>query len=184
MPRIACIVAGAAAAAIGVSAAGNACAAPRQEHRHSPATVHPRQAAAPASRAPVRSAVVYPHAGYAPAYPSPHYSASRQPLTFSRAATPPVYFVPAVSPNAPPFSFSDSVEQPGWNWQRVSLQQIDAEVRAKRAARDSGIAPSYRKYCPDTRAYYPDVEQCASEWLTVVARAPARAGAQSDFASR
>lgn len=181
MSRIACIVLG---AAIGVPVAGSAFAAPRQEHRHSPATAHHRQAAAPVSRAPVRPAVVYAIVGYAPAYPSSYYGASRQPLASSRAATPPVYFVPAISPNAPPFSFSESAEQPGWNWQRVSLQQIDAEVRAKRAAKDAGSAPSHRRYCPDSRAYFPNVTECASQWLTVVANAPAHAGTPADAASR
>ena len=184
MARIACILVGAAAVATGVAVAGPAFAAPRQEHRHSATTVHHRPSATGVSSGAVRTVIAYPVVSYAPAYPSSYYSTSRQPLTFSRTATPPVYFVPAISPNAPPFSFSESVEQPGWNWQRVTLQQIDAEVRARRAARDAGAAPAYRKYCPDTRAYYPDVTQCASEWLTVVAKATARAGSQTEVATR
>jgi len=73
--------------------------------------------------------------------------------------------VPATSPNAPPFSFNGSDEVQGWNWQRVSLQQIDAEVRAKRASTALAASPAYRKYRPDTRAYYPEVTRCESEWL-------------------
>jgi hypothetical protein len=103
----------------------------------------------------------------------PSYSSysSRQPLTFPRAVTPGLIYLPASSPDAPPFSFNGSEELPGWNWRRVSLQQIDAEVRAKRAA-VSPAQPAYRKYCPDSRAYYPDVTRCESEWLTVLSKAP------------
>ena len=187
MSRMACIVVGA-TAAVSIAAAGSAFSAPRQEHRHSTATAHARSPAAPFSRAPARATVaypvVYPVVGYAPAYRSSYYSSSRQPLTFARTVTPPVYFVPAISPDAPPFSFSPSEEQPGWNWQRVSLQQIDAEVRARRAAKDAESAPAYRQYCPDSRAYYPDVKECSSEWLTVVAKAPATSATQPVVASR
>ena len=189
MARIARILVGAAAVATGVSVAGAAFAASRQEHRHPAAASHHRPTATGVSSAPVRTVVVYPSVAYplvryAPAYPSSYYGTSRQPLTFSRSPVPPVYFVPAISPNAPPFSFSESVEQPGWNWERVSLQQIDAEVRARRAAKEAGTAPKYRKYCPDTRAYYPEVSQCASEWLIVVSKATASAATQSEVANR
>ena len=196
MPRIACIVVGAAAAAIS-AAASDACAAPRQEHRHSPssATHHQHNSHAnpapaapvrtPVSSAPTRAPVVPIVAGYASAYSTSSYGSSRQPLTFARSTVPPVYYMPAISPNAPPFSFNGSEEQqPGWNWQRVSLQQIDAEVRARRAAQDVDKSPAYRQFCPDSRAYYPDVTQCNSEWLTVVAKAAARPAAQPVVASR
>jgi hypothetical protein len=83
--------------------------------------------------------------------------------------------VPATSPNAPPFSFNGSEEVQAWNWQRVSLQQIDAEVRAKRmAAAAAPPPPAYRRFCPDTRAYYPEVTRCESDWLTVVGAAGRR----------
>jgi len=178
MPRITCIVAGAAAAAI-AAAAGDAFAASRKEHRHASPhhTSRPITVAAP----PVRTIVVYSAvAAYAPTYRPSSYGTSRQPPTSSRTATPPVYFVPAISPNAPPFSFSESVAQPGWNWQRVSLQQVDAEIRARRLARDPAKALLHRYYCPDSRAYRPEATQCASEWLIVVGRAPTDSPASHD----
>jgi len=46
-----------------------------------------------------------------------------------------LYYVPPISPNAPPFSFDGSpAVEPDWGWQRVNLQQLAAEVRAKREA--------------------------------------------------
>lgn len=67
-----------------------------------------------------------------PAYyiPSPAYDA---PPSYA-SVPPPVYYVPPISPNAPLFSFDGSPEEPEWNWRRVSLQQLVAEVRAKREA--------------------------------------------------
>ena len=133
MPRIACLMVGLAAAAL---AAAEASAASGNDHRrassmasrhhHSPspsATVNP-------ARAPVVRTVVV---GYAPVYPAAY--SSRQPLGFARSSAPSVYYLPAASPNAPPFSFNGSEEMPGWHWQRVSLMQLDAEVRARRAAK-------------------------------------------------
>jgi len=71
--------------------------------------------------------------------------------------------VPATSPTRR-ISFNGSDEVQGWNWQRVSLQQIDAEVRAN-ARRRPGRLAAYRKYRPDTRAYYPEVTRCESNGL-------------------
>jgi hypothetical protein len=69
----------------------------------------------------------YPRAAYAPA----SYYASTAPSY----ARPSVYFVPPISANAPLFSFDGSpAVEPDWGWQRVSLQQLAAEVRAKREA--------------------------------------------------
>jgi hypothetical protein len=31
---------------------------------------------------------------------------------------------------------------------------------------------AYRYYCPDTRLYFPEVRECASAWLVVVAETP------------
>ena len=63
---------------------------------------------------------------YAPTY-APAYSPPR--------AAPALYFVPPISPNAPMFSFDGSpAVEPDWGWQRVDLQQLAAEVRAKREA--------------------------------------------------
>jgi hypothetical protein len=168
MTRIACLVG---AVAVALATPNGATAAGRHEHSHSSsAASHHHHSSAPAATPAVfHPPVVYPaFVGYVPPYSS--YS-SRQPLTFPRAATPGLIYLPASSPNAPPFSFSESEELPGWNWRRVSLQQIDAEVRAKRAAAAPAAPPSYRKYCPDSRAYYPDVTRCESEWLTVVSKA-------------
>ncbi len=136
MPRIACIVAAAAATAITASAADDALAASRNEHRH--ASSHHASRPGAVTPSPVRTTVI----AYAPAYRPSSSTASRQSPSPSRSSTPPVYFVPALSPNAPPFSFSESEAQPGWNWQRVSLQQIDAEVRAKRDAQARAKAPA------------------------------------------
>lgn len=90
------------------------------------AGTHPRSASSFRS-APVvvRPAVV----GYAPSY------ASRSPIYPSQARQgPALSYIPPSSPNAPHFSMDGSPAVEGWHWQRVSLQQIDAEVRAKRAA--------------------------------------------------
>ena len=132
MARIACLVAVMAFAATGAAAAG------RHEHSRSssPAAHHHHGSTPVAAPAPIRPAFVYPVvAGYVPSYASYSSYASRQPLnSFPRTTGPTLLYVPPSSPNAPPFSFNGSEELPGWNWQRVSLQQIDAEVRAKRAA--------------------------------------------------
>jgi hypothetical protein len=67
--------------------------------------------------------------GYAPSY------ASRSPIYPGQPRTgPALSYIPPSSPDAPHFSMDGSPAVEGWNWQRVSLQQIDAEVRAKRAA--------------------------------------------------
>ena len=165
MTRIACLV-GAMAMALG--AANCATAAGRHEHSHtSSAASHPHHNNAAPSV--VHAPVVYPVVvGYVPPYSSYY---PRQPLSFSRATGQALFYQAPLSPDAPPFSFNGSEELPGWNWRRVSLQQIDAEVRAKRAAAAPVAPPSYRKYCPDSRAYYPDVTRCDSEWLTVVSKA-------------
>jgi hypothetical protein len=63
---------------------------------------------------------------YAPAY-APTYAPAR--------AAPALYYVPPLSPDAPPFSFDGSpAVQLDWGWQRVSLRQLVAEVQAKREA--------------------------------------------------
>jgi len=145
------------ATSIGVGAAGR----PAHHHSSGGATFHhsrPAVAASAVVRPTIRTAAV----GYAPSY------SYRQAQAFPRTTVPALAYLPGVSPNAPPFSFTESDQYPGWNWQRVSLQQIDAEVRAKRA----GVVPTppaYRKYCPDTRAFYPEVTRCESDWLTVLA---------------
>jgi hypothetical protein len=141
------------ATSIDVDAAGHPA-----HHHFSSHHSRPAVAASAVFRPTVRTVAV----GYAPAY------SYRQAQAFPRATVPALAYLPAASPNAPPFSFSESDQYPGWNWQRVSLQQIDTEVRAKRA----GVVPTppiYRKYCPDTRAYYPEVTRCESDWLTVLA---------------
>ena len=164
MTRIACL-----AAAMALAAANGATAAGRHEHSHSSSGASHHHHSSTTAPAVFHPPAVFPVvAGYAPYYSS--YS-SRQPLTFPRAVTPGLIYLPASSPNAPPFSFNGSEELPGWNWQRVSLQQIDAEVRAKRAP-NASTSPTYRRYCPDSRAYYPDVTRCESEWLTVLTKAP------------
>lgn len=63
---------------------------------------------------------------YAPAaYYAPTYAPPR--------AGPGLYFVAPISANAPLFSFDGSPAlEPDWGWQRVSLPQLAAEVRAKR----------------------------------------------------
>lgn len=53
----------------------------------------------------------------------------------TQPARPALYYVPPLSANAPPFSFDGSpAVELDWGWQRVSLQQLVAEVRAKREA--------------------------------------------------
>ena len=32
----------------------------------------------------------------------------------------------------------------------------------------------FRYYCPDTRAYHPEVAHCASDWLKVLTKLPGR----------
>jgi hypothetical protein len=88
---------------------------------------HARAFTSPVRAAPVivRPVVV----GYAPSY------ASRSPIYPAQSRTvAPLSYIPPASPDAPQFSMSGSPAVEGWHWQRVSLQQIDAEVRAKRAA--------------------------------------------------
>ncbi len=132
MPRIACLMVGLAAtalAAVDASAAATidhrraSSSAPRHQHSLSNVTANP-------VRAPVVQTVIV---GHAPAYRSAYSSQQRQGL--ARSPTSGVYYVPASSPDAPPFSFNGSGEMQGWHWQRVSLVQLDAEVRARRAAK-------------------------------------------------
>lgn len=88
---------------------------------------HARAFSSPVRTAPmvVRPVVV----GYAPSY------ASRSPIYPAQTRTvAPLSYIPPASPDAPQFSMSGSPAVEGWHWQRVSLQQIDAEVRARRAA--------------------------------------------------
>jgi len=169
MTRIACLV-----AAMALAADSGAAATERHaQSRSSPASHHHQHSAPVPAPATFRPAAVRPAVvAYAPYYPS--YS-SHQPLANFRATGPSLSYVPAKSPNAPPFSFNGSEEVQAWNWQRVSLQQIDAEVRAKRmAAAAAPPPPAYRRFCPDTRAYYPEVTRCESDWLTVVGAAGRR----------
>ena len=169
MTRIACLAASMVLAA-SLTVASSAEAAGRHEHAHASSGAI-RHHTSHSTVAISRPAVVHPViVGYAPSYSS--YS-SRQPLTFPRTAAPALVYLPATSPNAPPFSFSGSEENPGWNWRRVRLQQIDAEVRARRAAAGPAVPPAYRQYCPDSRTYYPEVTQCASDWLTVLSKSAA-----------
>jgi hypothetical protein len=70
----------------------------------------------------------YPRAYYAPAA---YYGSTSAP-SYARPA---LYYVPPISANAPMFSFDGSpAVEPDWGWQRVNLQQLAAEVRAKREA--------------------------------------------------
>jgi hypothetical protein len=63
------------------------------------------------------------------------YSAGYAPTYAPARAAPALYYVPPLSPNAPPFSFDGSpAVELDWGWQRVNLQQLAAEVRAKRGA--------------------------------------------------
>jgi hypothetical protein len=88
---------------------------------------HARAFASPVRPAPVIVRPVF--VGYAPSY------ASRSPIyPVQSRLVPPLSYIPPISPDAPQFSMSGSPAVEGWHWQRVSLQQIDAEVRAKRAA--------------------------------------------------
>ena len=88
----------------------------------------------------VRPAVVTGYAHYV-GYPSTYYPStayrSYGSAAYRPTATPPAYFV-AMSSKAPPFSFNGSPAEPGWNWHRASLQEIDAEVRARKAAKAAG----------------------------------------------
>lgn len=123
MTRIACILA--AAAALCVPPCGMAAPHTTSHARSSPARPAPVV---------VRPVVV----GYAPSYAY----RSTTPVSPTRAAAP-LSYIPPASPDAPPFSMSGSPAVEGWHRQRVSLQQIDAEVRAKRAAaaRPAGARP-------------------------------------------
>ena len=104
-----------------------ASAAPRDGHR--------AQAHRTSSPVIARPVVV---AGYAPYYPS--YSSNRYSPTLGRSTAPGPYYV-AMSAKSPPFSFNGSPPEPGWNWQRASFQDIDAEVRARKAARAAEELP-------------------------------------------
>ena len=64
-----------------------------------------------------------------------YYGSTYVPTYTAPRAAPALYFVPPISANAPMFSFDGSpAVEPDWGWQRVNLQQLAAEVRAKREA--------------------------------------------------
>ena len=70
---------------------------------------------------------------------------------------PPYYYPPvAVVPPAPP----------------VYIERQDPPQPQPQAQADSGQNDWF--YCPDSRTYYPYVQQCASEWQRVTPRPPAR----------
>lgn len=67
--------------------------------------------------------------------PASYYGSTYAPSYAAPRAAPALYYVPPISPNAPMFSFDGSpAVEPDWGWQRVNLQQLAAEVRAKREA--------------------------------------------------
>ena len=105
------------AVVLGVSL--NASAAPGDRHGHAHRTTG------------ARPMVV---TTFAPSYYPSSYSSQRHSPNLGRSTAQPPYYV-AMSPKAPPFSFNGSPPEPGWNWQRASFQDIDAEVRARKAAR-------------------------------------------------
>ena len=111
--------------------------------------------------------------GYSYGYGSSYAYAPRTQL-YPQLRAPSLFYIGPLAANAPPFHIDNAAgdEAPSWNWERVSLQQLVAEVRARRETAATG-QPVHRQYCPDSRAYYPEVTQCASEWLTVVGKAPA-----------
>ena len=112
MTRIACLL-----GAVVTLVSTASIAAPQHHNR-------PRMSNMPVTVRPAVTAYVPSYANRAPAV-----------QTQSRAAVPSLSYIPPSSPNAPPFSFSPQDPLEGWHWQRVSLQQIDAEVRARRAAK-------------------------------------------------
>ncbi len=128
MARIACLLATVASLAA-AGAPASFAAVPRHTHASRP---QPR----PASVAVVaRPMVVYGTTNAA------RTSRPFPPAGQSRAANPLSYLPPA-SPDAPRFSFSPQDPPEGWHWQRVSLQQVDAEVRARRAEKRRDERPS------------------------------------------
>lgn len=135
MPRIACLLATLAALAVPLAPASFA-ATPHQGRAHA-ARPQPRPAPVAVAARPV---IV----GYTATY-APHASRPLSPVVQSRGASP-LSYLPAVSPDAPQFSFSPQDPPGGWNWQRASLQQVDAELRARRAQRqrEEGPGPANR----------------------------------------
>jgi len=76
---------------------------------------------------------------YGPATYSSYYAPASTPTYPSPPAVPALYYVPPIAANAPPFSFDGSpAVEPAWGWERVNLQQLAAEVRAKR---ETGTKP-------------------------------------------
>jgi len=94
-----------------------------------------RYAASHRARVAARTAYWGAPLAYGPATYSSYYAPASTPAYAPPPAAPALYYVPPIAANAPPFSFDGSpAVEPDWGWQRVNLQQLAAEVRAKREA--------------------------------------------------
>lgn len=114
-----------------ITAAADLIAAPRAEAAPHHARMHAHH------RAPVRVAVRTVVVGYTGGVAPRYYASAAPNRTLPQArGVAPVYYVGPLAVDAPPFSFNGSAAEPGWNWQRVNLQQLAAEVRARREAAD------------------------------------------------
>jgi len=162
--------------AVACMAAAPVAAAPPHGRSHSSSGAsfsNHHRASATVSRAPVASSVAV--LAYAPYYARTASSLPQQPSLPRLVAAPSAYYYPGAAYAGGGYGTPDAE---GWNWERVSFQNLVAEVKSRR--QDNGAADEprpgpYRQYCPDTRAYYPDVRECASDWLTVVANTTAGA---------
>lgn len=134
MPRIACLLAVVAIPAATLLVTGDSTAAAPARHA---ARTPPRPAPSNTLARPVVASVAVAYPAYATTSRSTRPFA---PFVQSRTAGT-LSYLPPVSPDAPRFSFSPQDPPEGWHWQRVSLQQLDAEVRARRAERVREGAP-------------------------------------------
>ena len=184
MPGFRLLLALAASIAAGDLAAANthrsrphsAPAASRATQHHSHVATH-----APVSRGAVSYAPVYRAPVYVPRVvlplprPAVYYVPPRV-IPATRIIAAPVYA--ATAPLYPPAYLGpspygstlgiDAIS--GWNWAPSSPQQIAQELNAQRAQAAQPI--EFRYYCPDTRAYYPEAQQCPSDWLKVLINLP------------
>ena len=85
-------------------------------------------------------------------YPPPYYQSEAPPPTYYEQ--PPQSYSPSSGSYPPPPSVRATPEIP----------------KGPYAAED---AWRYRLFCPDSRQYYPDVNECSSKWLRVVRDSPA-----------
>jgi len=140
---------------------GHAAPAAPHSPRMAPAAMHHYTPSAPhvSHVAPqYRPAYFPPRPVIRPAYTA--YAPLPRMATVSRVVVVPSPYYVAVSSYYNPGAAGYSAASSGWGW-----TPVDSVVGL---AGQQQVQQDVRFYCPDYRAYYPEVQTCPSEWLKVI----------------